>query len=469
MKILLVRPPRIKKAITIGEFMFCEPIGLEALYAVLKKNHTVKILDLMVDKVDIVDECIDWKPNLIGLTSLCVDVGNVLAIAQKVKAHDQNISIMVGGTQAFIEPSSFHDDAVDHILQYTTTENLLQLIGHLEAGEAVPPIDGIESKERKFKSTGIEGRNEYIVPDITSTDRYRKHYSYFGYRPCAIMQTSQGCGKRCSFCLRWRIEGGRETPQDMAVVFDQIKRIKESNIMVFDNDFLCDGTRLETLCDFLESTGIQKTFLCYGSVHSILKNRKAVARFAKNGLSAVLVGYESFNPSELQSYAKKSSPDDNLETAQFLKQIKVDAWASFIMHPDWSVEDFKKFRQHIRQLRPEISSMTPLTPFPSLPLFKEYSDRLLINRNDYEKWNFGTVGIMPSHMSLRRYYIEILKSNLYVNLVMNNTAYLMRKFGVMTLIRLLAGSLRLTNRYILLMLRSKNTTCAKNEVQPIAE
>jgi len=200
-----------------------------------------------------------------------------------------------------------------------------------------------------------------------------------------------------------------------------------------------------------------------------LKNRKAVARFAKNGLSAVLVGYESFNPSELQSYAKKSSPDDNLETAQFLKQVKVDAWASFIMHPDWSVEDFKKFRQHIRQLRPEISSMTPLTPFPSLPLFKEYSDRLLINRNDYEKWNFGTVGIMPSHMSLRRYYIEILKSNLYVNLVMNNTAYLMRKFGVMTLIRLLAGSLRLTNRYILLMLRSKNTTCAKNEAQPIAE
>jgi radical SAM superfamily enzyme YgiQ (UPF0313 family) len=453
MRILLVRPPRIRKAITIGEFMFCEPIGLEALYAVLKKDHCVKILDMMIEKTNIIDECIEWRPDVVGLTSLCVDVNNVLAIARRIKAHDSRIVTMVGGTQAFVEPSAFHDDSIDHVVKYSTTENLQELIGHLSRGEAAPPIDGVESRENGFESTGVEGRNEYMVPDITSTVHYRKHYSYFGYRPCAIMQTSQGCSKQCGFCLRWRIEGGKEQPQDMAVVFDQVRRIEESNIMIFDNDFLCDGARLNELCELLEANGVKKTFLCYGSVNGILKNREAVARFAKNGLSAVLVGYESFSAAELAHYRKKSTTDDNLEAAAFLKEIKVDAWASFIMHPDWSRDDFRKFRRYIRKLRPEISSMTPLTPFPVLPLYKEFADRLIVKRDEYEKWNFGTVSIMPSQMSLRRYYLQILLSNLYVNLFMNNTIYLVRKFGVMTLVRLLGGSVRLMNRYVMLMLR----------------
>lgn len=453
MRILLVRPPRIRKAITIGEFMFCEPIGLEAIYAVLKNDHCVKILDMMIEKTDIVDECTTWRPDVVGLTSLCVDVSNVLAIARQVKAHNSKIVTMVGGTQTFVEPSAFHDDSVDHVAQYTTTENLLKLTGHLSKGENVPLIDGIESRENGFKSTGVEGRNEYIVPDIMHTEPYRKHYSYFGYRPCAIIQTSQGCSKQCGFCLRWRIEGGKEEPQDMAVVFDQILRIEEPNIMIFDNDFLCDATRLNALCDLLEAKGIKKTFLCYGSVNSILKNREVVERFAKNGLSAVLVGYESFSASELEQYRKKSTTDDNLEVSRFLKEINVDAWASFIMHPDWSKDDFRRFRRYIRKLRPEISSMTPLTPFPILPLYNEYRERLIVKRDEYEKWNFGTVSIMPLHMSLRSYYLEILLSNLYVNLFMNNTIYLVRKFGVLTLGRLLCGSVRLMNRYVMLMLR----------------
>ncbi len=466
MKILLIRPPRIKKAITIGEFMFCEPIGLEMVYAVLKNDHTVRILDMMVDQVNIAEECAQWNPDVVGLTSLCVDVNNVLSIAQQVKNHNPEIITLVGGTQSFVEPSAFHNEAIDHVMQYTTTQNLQQLFQALEKASGVPPIDGIESRTNNFKSTGIKGRNESIVPDIESTRHYRKHYSYFGYKPCAIMQTSQGCSKQCKFCLRWRIEGSQEQPQDMAIVFDQIQRIEEPNIMIFDNDFLCDASRLNQLCDLLEQNNIRKTFLCYGSVHGILKNRDAVARFAKNGLAAILVGYESFNPKELLQYAKKSTTDDNLEAASFLKKIQVDAWASFIMNPDWSAGDFKKFRRYIRQLHPEISSMTPLTPFPTLPLYKEYSERLLIDRKDYEKWNFGTVSIMPSQMSLRRYYLQILLSNLYINLFMNNAAYLIKKFGAATLFRLFAGSLRLMNRYVLLMLRSNATATVTSPCKP---
>ena len=43
MKILLVRPPRIKQAITLSDFMFSEPLGLEMIYGSLKTNLYVNI------------------------------------------------------------------------------------------------------------------------------------------------------------------------------------------------------------------------------------------------------------------------------------------------------------------------------------------------------------------------------------------------------------------------------------------
>ena len=451
MKILLVRPPRIKQAITIGEFMFCEPIGLEAVYAVLKDRHELRILDMMVENVSIRDVCRSWTPDVVGLTSLCVDVVNVLKIAREVKESFPGIVTVVGGTQTYLGPDAFQEECIDHIFKYTTRANLLEFFAALESGGEVPVIDGVLSRSKGYKSSGREGRNEYIVPDLECTKQYRQHYSYFGFKPCAIIQTSQGCSKTCRFCLRWRIEGATEADQDMECIFDQIRRIQEPSIMVFDNDFLTNAARLHALCDFLEREGIRKNFMCYGSVNSVLRNSDAVKRFAKNGLAAVLIGYESFKQADLEGYKKKSTVNDNLEAARLLKAWGVDAWASFIMSPDWDVSDFRQFRKYIRLLSPEISSCTPMTPFPGLPYHEEFKDRLIYRKEDYEMWSFGMVSVMPSRMSVRRYYWEVLKTNFYINLFMNNLWYLVRKFGWSAMYRILAGSLRITRKYIGLM------------------
>ncbi len=294
-----------------------------------------------------------------------------------------------------------------------------------------------------------------LVPDRSSTATYRHHYSYFGYKPCALLQTSQGCSKCCRFCLRWRIEGSRENHQNMEVIFRQIGETPEESIMIVDNDFLCDSDRLEALCSFLARENIRKNFICYGSVHSVLVNQKSVERFARHGLKAALVGYESFSEDELSEYKKKCSLNDSKKVSRILRNCGVDVWASFIMHPDWEKHDFSLFRKYIRELRPEISSLTPLTPFPGLPYFDKYRDRLLVDEHDYAKWSFGQVTIRPSKMSLRAYYIEVLKTNIYINLFMNNAWYLVRKFGWGALWRISIGSFKLTVRYLFLMWQSE--------------
>lgn len=455
MRVLLVRPARMKQAITLGEFMFCEPLGLECVAGVLKDSHTVRILDLMVENVAIEKICDEWRPDAVGLTSLCIDVPGVIALARRIKAHDPAIITVAGGTQAYFAPESFQDDAIDHVFAHTTRANLLALFAHLASGSAVPPLDGVRSRALAFAATGAAGRNEYLVPDRKSTAAYRRHYSYFGYRPCAIMQTSQGCSRHCAFCLRWRLEGPCEEAQPMALVLRQIREISEPNIMILDNDLFNDGPRLHELCDGLERAGIRKNFICYGSVRSLLANREAVARFARNGLRATLIGYESFSARDLDQYRKATAPDDNLAAAACLRALGVDAWASFILHPDWDAADFREFRRYLRALRPQVASMSPLTPFLPLPLFESYEHRIMFARSDYEKWSFSQVTIRPGRMTLRRYYYEMLKSNLYINLFTNNLAYMVSKFGPGTVLRLLLGSLRIMGQYLRLMRAAK--------------
>ncbi len=455
MRILLVRPPRPRKAITVGELMLCEPIGLEGLYGVLAPAHDVRIVDMMIDKAPLQAVCESWKPDAVGFTSLCIDVDNVLRLAREVKQRFPAVITLVGGTQTLLAPEAFFDDAIDHVFRFTNQQNIHLLFNALSQPDPIPMIDGICSRSQGFTGTAVTGRNAYLIPDRSATARYRQHYSYFGFKPCAIMQTSFGCSKRCRFCLRWRIEGGTEENQPLADVMDQIEGIEEPNIMVFDNDFLYSEKRIHAICDELEARSIKKTFLCYGSVHSIVNNREAVRRFAECGLSAVLVGYESFKDTELTTYEKKSTVASNFEAAAILKECGIDAWASFMMHPDWKRDDFREFRRFVRKLNPEVASCSPLTPFPTLPLYDEYKDRLLFSKSDHAQWNFGTVSIRPKNMGVRRYYWEILKTNLYINIYANSARYLMKKFGPTTLVRLTTGSLKLSIRYIRAMLAAK--------------
>jgi len=454
LKILLVRPPRIKQAVTLGEFMYAEPIGLEIVYAVLKESYEVQILDLMIATENFEKTCEAFKPDVVGITSLCIDVKKVKEIARRTKEFNKDIVTVVGGTQAYLRPQSFFDDQMDHVFNYTTRNNLIELFNHIAQSQTPGLIDGILSKVHGYKSTDVFGRNEYIVPDRTSTEKYRKNYSYLGFKPCAIMQTSLGCSKNCDFCLRWRIEGAKEEDIDLECIIKQIQDIVEYNIMIFDNDFLNNKERLEKFCDRLEALKINKNFICYASVKSICAHPDTIRRMAKNGLKAVLVGYETFNQEEMIKYKKKSTVSDSFEAAKILKDIGIDCWASFMLHPDWDKQDFKHFKKYIKELKPEIATFSPLTPFPNLPLYEQYKDRLLFDETDYESWSFGKVSIKPSKMTLRQYYGEVLKTILFINLRMNSAPYMVKRFGYSTLFRIGIGSIKVLPTYIKLMFKS---------------
>lgn len=450
MRILLVRPPRIKQAITLSDFMFSEPLGLEMIYGALKEDHEVEIFDMMVERSGLTKKILEYKPDLMGITSLCIDVNRVLDLCREAKGVDAGIVTVVGGTQAYLSPESFYDASVDYIFEYTTRKNIKEFFSGLNKGQA-GLIPGIRSRALAYQAGGQGGRNEYMLPDRRSTEKYRHEYSYFGYRPAAIMEFGTGCQKVCDFCLRWRLEGAKEKLIDLELTKKDLTNISEPTIMFIDNDFLGSQEKITAFIRLAKDLKLKKSYIMYGSVKGVIEFERYLKELADLGLKALLIGYETFRDEEMTAYHKKSSPDDNLKAADILRKYGIDVWASFMAHPDWDNKDFKSLRQYIKKLKPQITSLSPLTPFPSLPLYEDYKSRLLYDRDDFERWSFGQVMIKPSKISLKTYYYELLKTNLYINILVNKNTEMIKKFGLLNIGRIIKGSLKAVKKYLILM------------------
>lgn len=439
MRVLLIRPHINKKITTVKKFMFGEPLGIECVCTILEElGHDVLLVDFMAEPVRHLKKYMkDFKPEVVGLTSQCSDITNVLYLAGKIKGMNPKITVIVGGIQATITPEAYFNRNVDYIFKSTTRENYKALMEQIANGTS-EEIMGIYSKKLQYQSTIPSCENEYVKPNRESSAKYRKYYKYSGYQPYATIQTSYGCRNHCTFCIRRKLEGGLKM-RPMEDVIDEIQEIKEDTIMICDSDFLIDEKRLIEMCGLLEKRKIHKTFICYGSVNSILEKEGLFKRLSDNGIKAVIIGLESFSDVWLKKFHKSATLDENYKAVQVLKQNGIAVWGTFILHPDFSKKDFKDFRKYLKSLKPEMISFTPLVPHFLTPLYEEFENRLIYPREDYEKWSFGDVIIYPSEMSLRKYYFEVLKLGIPANFNMCTIKYCLRTFPFKQNLKLIFG------------------------------
>ncbi len=450
MRVLLIRPWLNENITSIRNFFFGEPLGIACVSTILKEqNHKVLLVDFMADEKNSLEYYLqNFKPDIVGITSQCSDVVNVSKIAKMTKAFNKKIFVMVGGVHASCFSNCFFKKDIDFVFKSTTRENIYKLFDCIEKRDFSEIIEGVYSRNHKFINNGKFCLNEYVIPDREITKRYRKNYKYVGFQPCAVMQTAYGCRNRCNFCVRWRLEGENLIELPISEVFRQISEIEEKNIMICDNDFLINEKRLIEFCDLLEKHNIKKKYICYGSTNSILEKPELFKRLAKNGLSAVIVGFEAFDDIRLQEYNKPANTDENLEAVKILHKNKIACYGSFIVHPDWDKDDFKKMLKYLNLLNPELMSFSPLIPHPLTDLYEQYKDRLIYSIEEYEKWNFGDVVIMPSKMSLHDYYIEVFKIALKVNLNKTTLLYTLKTFDFKNIIRMIFGFRRIFRVYL---------------------
>jgi radical SAM superfamily enzyme YgiQ (UPF0313 family) len=447
-----------RKSIGLHNLMICEPLELEYAAAFLKKNgHQVEFRDLILEKRGLKYFLEQTKPDMVGFTSYITHVNVVKEYAKQAKEFNQRIITFVGGVHSEVMVDDFRDENLDYVLGKNGLKNLGLL------------CEAIVKHEKPIFQTDIIF-HDYVLPfpDREITNSYRARYDYAFHAPCALIKTSYGCSYDCKFCFCREVTGRHYSERNLEDVILELQGIKEKNIFIVDDNFLFNRQRVEVFCDLLVENKINKKFIIFGRADFIAGNKALIKKFNSCGLEAVFVGVETFKKEELDNFNKRSSVDINEKAISILNELKIDCYAGIIVGPDWSKDDFKNLIRWMKRMNLMFVNIQPLTPLPGTEIFNEYKDKLLFDRNEYEKWDLTHIVIQPTQMSISRFYLEIIKAYLGSTSSIKTYVYIQKKYGRKMANKSFRGALHILIQYILLMIKSslneKNSIDTANDI-----
>lgn len=418
MNVLLIRPKPHKETIGLQSVMICEPLELMCLASVLKQNgHTVDILDMIIEKRPLGHFIKKFNPDVVGITGYISHVGIIKKYAKIIKSYSKDIKVSVGGVHAKVCPEDFRDDNIDLVCR---TEDDL--------------YDFLDCKIR-----------EKTFPDRKITERYQDKYYYLFQNKCALIKTSFGCPYNCNFCFCKEISP--YSARDIDDVIAELKTIPQKEVYIVDDDFLFNRQRLLEFYQKLKENNIRKNYLVYGRADFISRNEDIIIKLKEVGLSAVIVGVEASSQEELDSYNKKTKIDDNVKAISILKKHDIECYATVILGIDWDKHDFKRLYKFIKANRIIFVNLQPFTPMPHTQYFDMYKDKLIIPYKEHEKWDMAHLVVRPEKISTREYYYRIISTYYKVTVSPQNAIYMIKKYGLGTVIKLSFGALKITWQY----------------------
>lgn len=382
MNILLIRGPQSKNAIDLSHYTFSEPMGLQMLYGVLKENNNVEIFDMMVEKITINQKLKEKSYDLCGISSSCSDIFLIKKLAKEIKKNN-NIKIFVGGFQARRTPEEFLCPYIDYIIYETNKVNLDDLINNIK-NQSKANIKGVLQNHENFDNL-ILGEEEYFPVDRSSTEKYAKYYSYFIYKPVAL------------------IDFEKEFQLGINQFILKIQNIKEPVICFIDFDLFQNTADLEAFFNAINKNNIKKTFVCYGSKKTIQKSLDKLDFYRENGLKSIILYFAKDSI--------KNGIDDEL--IEQISKSNLSIWAYFSIYPDYTKENFKDLRDFINKTKPIIVTLYPLNPYYDKKLLETYKNKLIFDKESTANKYPGYVLIKPMFMDLSSFYWQIFYTSLF--------------------------------------------------------
>ena len=428
MKILLIQPPSHYPL--MDQVYLFEPLALEYLGAAARNTgHEVLLHDARLEP-DIMRTVADFRPDMVGVTAFTSQVNIARRIAMEVRAQLPEVFLVVGGHHATVRPADFNDSTFNAVVIGEGMVTLCELLSAKETGRPLQQISGLGipspagmlfTAPRPYTPL-----DNLPLPARDLTKRYRSSYFSEWFKPLASIRTSLGCTARCSFCALWAITGGTYLRRDPDTVVEELLTIREPNVFFCDDESMCDTRRMDLLADRIKAAGVCKNYFLYARVDTIVRHPELFRKWAEIGLAQVFVGMEDFSDKRLAAMKKGVTTDQQIQAARILKELGVMMYASFMVDPDYSREDFHTLTAYIRKLKLDHATFTVMTPLPGTKLHEAREAELLSTKPElYDMLH----ALLPTRLPLSEFYDELAR--LYAGAVpLYRSLPTLLKFGV---------------------------------------
>lgn len=477
MNVLLFRPRPDKETIGLQNVMICEPLELEYISANIEAlGHTCTIVDMIIEKKNVAYFVKLYNPDVVGITGYISHVNIMKRYAKEAKEVNENITTIIGGVHAEVNPEDFVSPYVDYIIRANGIRTFIDILNKLEKSEK----KNLDSENAENKSSEIVVNDDeieciyvpgkkppkkdttfnYLYPDRNKVDKYRSKYYYMFHRNCTLIKTSFGCPYNCKFCFCRQIMDDQYFARDLEDIVNELEQIPETEIYIVDDDFLVGRERILKFCDLLEQRGIEKKYLIYGRADYVASNEDVIKRFKEVGLRAVIVGLESCDSRQLDDYNKRTNVAINEKAVGILKKYDVECYGTFILGLDWTKEDFNALYKWIKKLGLVFVNLQPLTPLRGTDIYEKYKPRFIVREDEYEKWDLAHLVVRPDNISVRKYYWYTMV--LYYKITANPVSgwYMVKKYGLHDTLKLSIGAVAVNNQYWKKLIEGEK--CRKN-------
>lgn len=405
MRVLLIQPPASLRI--LDNVFMQEPLALEYLGAGLKLDgHEVALLDTRLNP-DIEGMLSHFRPQLVGLTGYTSQVGIILKIARQVKALCPRVTVVVGGHHATVRPVDFNDAAVDFVVIGEGVAALREIVRSMERGGDWDEIRGI-GKPRSEGMIFTEPRpytdlNALPVPDRSLSEPNRPQYFMEWMKPIASIRTSLGCFARCTFCALWAITGGRYLTRDPEAVASELAGIAEEDIFLADDESMCDASRMNRLADLIRTAGIRKKYILYARADTVIRHPQLFGKWRGIGLEVVYMGLEAASDQRLRALRKNITVQQQAMAAKILDDLGILLYASFMIDPDFTRDDFQSLAAYVTHLDLKHASFGILTPLPGTELYTQRKHELTTEQP--EQFDF-VHSVLPTRLPPQDFYAE---------------------------------------------------------------
>ena len=407
MRILLIEPAKSPISMAGEDVFLFEPLALEYVAAGVKDEHEVKLLDQRID--DTVEQTLEaFRPDVVGITGYTVHANRMKLLAERAKEWSPDVLTVIGGHHATVAPRDFECPHVDLVVVGEGVDSFREVVSRFDRCEGFDGIPGVwvntDGGLQVGEANPARDLDDLRFPDRSLTKAYRHAYYSEYMQPLASIRTSKGCPFRCNFCALWKIAGGRYLKRDPEKIVLELAEIEEEFVFFADDESLVDVARMKKLAELIRLAGIRKRYFLYGRSDTIAKNPDLLELWRDVGLERVFVGLEFFRDSDLEYINKGSTTHNNREAARVLQELGIGIYASFIVRPDFTEDDFAEFRRYCRSIDLSFASFAVLTPLPGTDLYNEVEDQLLTRDPEF----FDFIVIDESHRSIYNTYGEIL-------------------------------------------------------------
>jgi|GEM_PF-1608426 len=451
-KILLIRPNVHIDIADFSGFSFAEPLDLGYFAAYAKaENIDSDIIDMLIDKkTDIIKLLKTKKYAMVVFTGHVTAAAKINALAKMVNEFDKNIFTIVTGIMAAVNPHVYDTVYIDAIIQTDPYDTFTQILKKLQTNDTdFISLKGVYHKD-KAQAEIVKYVPKYF-PLREKIAKYAKHYSHSYLGPCVSIKTSYGCPNNCSFCLYAKGGYDKYWERDLEDVFLELEHIKETDIMILDDNFTANIKRAEAFCEGLEKRSIKKTFFILATPQTVADNPNLFERLYDNGLRYVFLGIESFNDEELKKLNKRNTAKDNHAALDFLTKLGIEINTGIICMPGHKQEDFDLVIKNLSRYNPIFPMVNVLTPMPGTPMYNEHEKQ--INTQKHEAFNMMEHIIKPLYMTPKQFYGNILTVYKKTNGSQATLDYIKDKYGKRTLKKHKKISRKVLWKFIKLMMR----------------